>query len=110
MFVSAREALIQKGEEFAGRPQDIYLAEIYSRGYQNIGFSDYGPAWKLMRKITHSSMKMYGANMEQLEKNVLQEAKELFKRVEEKDGASFDPKYEISKYTWFNFHFVRLTS
>jgi len=92
----AREALIKKGEDFAGRPQDMYLAEIYSRGYEDIGFSDYGVKWKLMRKITHGSMKMYGSGLEDLEKNVLLETKQLFKRLDEKRGVSLDPKKDIS--------------
>ena len=75
----------------------MYLAEIYSRGYEDIGFSDYGPKWKLMRKITHGSMKMYGSGLEDLEKNVLLETKQLLKRLDENSGTSIDPKNDISK-------------
>ena len=75
----------------------MYLAEIYSRGYEDIGFSDYGAKWKLMRKITHGSMKMYGSGLEDLEKNVLMETKQLFLRLDESRGASLDPKKDISK-------------
>ena len=93
----AKEALIKKGEDFAGRPQDMYLAEIYSRGYEDIGFSDYGVKWKLMRKITHGSMKMYGSGLEDLEKNVLLETKQLLRRLDKKEAEPIDPKNDISK-------------
>lgn len=93
---TAREALIKKGEDFAGRPQDMYLAEIYSRGYEDIGFSDYGAKWKLMRKITHGSMKMYGKGLEDLEHKVLLETKEVLKRLDAKCGKPIDPKNDIS--------------
>ena len=75
----------------------MYLAEIYSRGYEDIGFSDYGAKWKLMRKITHGSMKMYGSGLEDLEKNVLLETKELLERLDKSSGAPIDPKKDISK-------------
>ena len=89
----------------------MYLAEIYSRGYEDIGFSDYGVKWKLMRKITHGSMKMYGSGLEDLEKNVLLETKQLFKRLDEKRGVSLDPKKDISKlitssFITFYLHYV----
>ena len=74
----------------------MYLADIYSRGYEDIGFSDYGPKWKLMRKITHGSMKMYGSGLEELEQKVLLETRQLLKRFDDQAGKPIDPRNDIS--------------
>ena len=96
----AREALIQKGADFAGRPTDMYTAEIISRGYEDILLSDYGPMWKTLRKVAHSSLKMYGTGMGRLEKLVLKETEELIKRLDAKIGQPFNPKDDIGKWIY----------
>eukprot|EP00794_Sanderia_malayensis_P012087 gene12087-13333_t len=92
----AKEALLKKGEEFAGRPQDVISAEIVTHGYNDIAFSDYGPSWKMMRKVAHSSMKMFGAGMEDLEGKVLIEIEELFGRFDAKEGTPFNPYHDMA--------------
>lgn len=38
-----KEALVTKDPQFSGRPQDIYIARLISRGTQNIGYAYYEP-------------------------------------------------------------------
>ena len=61
-------------------------------------FSDYGPEWKTMRKVSHTSLKMYGTgNMEKFEKIMLKDMEELIKRLDAKIGQSFDPKTDLGE-------------
>ena len=94
---AAREALLTKGEDTAGRPQDAYPVSLLTNGFQNIVFSDYGPKLRLMRKIAHEALKMYGAGMEHLEECTLIEVGKLFDRLDDECGVPLDPKNDIGK-------------
>ena len=91
---SAREALVQKSNIFAGRPNG-YIAEIVSRGYKNIGYGDVGPKWKLLRKIAHTSLKNYGESTKHLEALVVKESEELYKRLLRKSNSSTELELEF---------------
>ena len=39
---TAKEALVTKDPQFAGRQQNLYTIYLMLRGYQNIGYADYG--------------------------------------------------------------------
>eukprot|EP00112_Aurelia_sp_Birch-Aquarium-sp1_P000590 Seg1056.8 transcript_id=Seg1056.8/GoldUCD/mRNA.D3Y31 product="Steroid 17-alpha-hydroxylase/17 20 lyase" protein_id=Seg1056.8/GoldUCD/D3Y31 len=93
---AAREVLLTKGEDTAGRPQDAYPVSLLTNGYQDIVFSDYGPKLKLMRKIAHEALKMYGTGMEHLEECLLIEIGKLFNRLDEVCNTPFDPKDDIA--------------
>lgn len=90
----AREALVKKANDFAGRPK-LYTANLISRGGKDIAFSDFGPTWKLQRKIAHSALKMFGNGIKPLEEKVCNETDELIKRFEAVEGQAFDPHHEI---------------
>ena len=45
---AAREVLVTKGKEFAGRPSNNYSIKMVSRDYKMIAFSE-GPYWALRR-------------------------------------------------------------
>ena len=95
---ATREALIQRGDAFSGRPQDVYTGAIFSRNYQNIGFSDYGPRMKLMRKITHSSLKLHANRFKNLEDSILLEVNALFKRYDDKTGIPIEPHKDLGEF------------
>ena len=94
----AREALLHCGEDLSGRPQDIYTGALVSRNFQDIGFKDYGPDLKLMRKIAHSALKFYGNGLENLEHNISTEVDELFRRLDEKIGVPIDPYNDMGEF------------
>ena len=71
---AAREALIIKSQDFAGRPQNIYTFELLTRNNQDMEFADHGPLWKMLRKLAHSVLKVYGKNMERYENWVVTES------------------------------------
>ena len=94
----AREALLHRGEDLSGRPQDIYTGKLVSRNFQDIGFKDNGPDLKLMRKIAHSALKFYGNGLQNLEHNILIEVDELFQRLDEKTGVPIDPYNDMGEF------------
>ena len=92
----AIEGLIQKGVEFAGRPK-TYTLDIASGNGKGIAFADYGPMWRLVRKIGHASLKMYGNGLKNLEVLVIKESEELHKRFDGCLGKPIDPHHNIGK-------------
>uniref|UniRef100_A0A3Q3DFR9 Cytochrome P450, family 17, subfamily A, polypeptide 2 n=1 Tax=Hippocampus comes TaxID=109280 RepID=A0A3Q3DFR9_HIPCM len=55
----AREVLLQRGRDFAGRPSMV-TTDLLTRGGKDIAFSDYSPLWKLHRRLVHSSFALFG--------------------------------------------------
>ena len=92
---NAREALITKAVDFAGRPSDHYTGSLISKGLKDIAFSDYGPTWRLLRKVGHASLKMYGEGMNKLEGLVVKECEEMHARINQSNCS--DPYYEYGK-------------
>ena len=90
----AREALVKKSNDFAGRPR-LYTADLISRGGKDIAFSDFSPTWKLQRKIAHSALKMFGQGIKPIEEKVCQEINELMTRFENVEGRAHDPQNDI---------------
>ena len=52
------------------------IIDLISYG-KNIVFGDYGPAWKLQRKIAHSALRVYGSSQGILEEKVAEEVRFL---------------------------------
>lgn len=90
----AREALVKKSNDFAGRPL-LYTADLISRGGKDIAFGDFSPTWKLQRKIGHSALKMFGQGIRPIEEKVCQEIDELMTRFEAVEGRAHDPQNHI---------------
>lgn len=90
----AREALVKKSHDFAGRPR-LYTADLISRGGKDIAFSDFSPTWKLQRKIAHSALKMFGQGIKPIEEKVCQEIDELISCFESVEGRAHDPHKDV---------------
>ena len=88
---AAREALVARAVEYAGRPQDIFTAGKITRGFKDIAFADYGPRWQTLRKLAHTSLKLYGAGMEKMEDFIQGEADDLCERIEHLEAKPIDP-------------------
>ena len=99
---TVREALIEKANIFAGRPKS-HTADLSSRGYNDIVFTDYGPSWKLMRKIGQSSLKIYEENSGYFEKAVVKESEELHKRLLKKINHPMELHTEFSKNLFYHY-------
>ena len=93
-FPTAKEVLMERGTEFAGRPT-IFTLDLISRGGKNIAFSDYGKHWKFHRKIAHSVLRVFGKGMTRIESVVQDEVNGVCQRFEESGTVSFDPAVDI---------------
>jgi len=91
----AKEALVTKSAEFAGRPSNHHAFAMITRNYQDLVFADYGSHWLLVRKLAIRSLKMY-ANLDgKLEVKVAQEVEQMNGRLMEKTNEPVNLNVEI---------------
>ncbi|XP_056299215.1 steroid 17-alpha-hydroxylase/17,20 lyase [Pseudoliparis swirei] len=62
----AREVLLQRGRDFAGRPSMV-TTDLLTRGGKDIAFSDYSPLWKSHRRLVHDSFTLFGEGSDRLQ-------------------------------------------
>ena len=60
-------------------------------GGKDIALGDYGPAWKIHRKLFTTALRQYLSNIPLIESRVSNQAEKLVQFMEEQDGKPFDP-------------------
>uniref|UniRef100_A0A8C6UY58 Cytochrome P450, family 17, subfamily A, polypeptide 2 n=1 Tax=Neogobius melanostomus TaxID=47308 RepID=A0A8C6UY58_9GOBI len=55
----AKEVLLTRGRDFAGRPKMV-TTELLTRGGKDIAFCDYSALWKSHRRLVHSALSLFG--------------------------------------------------
>lgn len=95
-----RQALVQRGAEFAGRPN--FVSFQFISGGRSMAFSNYSKRWKMHRKIAHSTLRAFSSANSKTKKNFEQhvtgEATDLvqmFLRLSA-DGRYFNPSHELT--------------
>lgn len=91
----AREALLTKKDDFAGRPR-TFIGDFLTREAKDIFFADFSKTMILQRKLVHSALRMYGGGLKQLEVRICDEAGRLLDRLSAHQGNAIDPKDDIS--------------
>ena len=91
----AREALLRQGSVFAGRPTS-YVMSCWYEFQPGLAFEDYGATWKLLRKLSHSALRMFGSGIENLENKVYREVDELCFQLDQTQGVPLDLRKLIS--------------
>lgn len=91
----AREALLAKKDDFAGRPR-TFIGDYLTRKGKDIFFGDFSQTMLLQRKLAHSALRMYGSGLKHLEERVCDEVEQLLKRFSAHQGKAIDPKDDIS--------------
>ncbi|XP_078600500.1 steroid 17-alpha-hydroxylase/17,20 lyase-like [Branchiostoma floridae x Branchiostoma japonicum] len=86
----AKEALVKNGDDFAGRAH-LPTTDLLSNSGMGIAFADYGRGWRIHKKLTHNSLKMFGQGMLQLEDKITTEADWLCGYLKTSSGAPLDP-------------------
>ena len=94
-ITSAKEALLRRVNDFAGRP-NVHSADIFSHNGKSIGFGSFSPMWKMQRRIAHGALKLYTTGMDQVEKIIIREIEEVSKLFEFKNGQPCNPHDTIS--------------
>ena len=94
----AREALVTKSTEFAGRPSNHHAFAMITRNHQDLVFADYGLHWLLLRKLAIRSLKTYADLDGKLEVKVAQEVEQMNERLMKKNNEPVNLNLQISKY------------
>uniref|UniRef100_A0AAY5KRD5 Steroid 21-hydroxylase n=2 Tax=Esox lucius TaxID=8010 RepID=A0AAY5KRD5_ESOLU len=89
-YQHAREVLLQRGKEFAGRPKMV-TTELLTRGGKDIAFSDYTPLWKIHRRLVHNSFTLFGEGSSRLQDIVLEAVEALCCDLQASRGQAVDP-------------------
>ncbi|KAK6322968.1 hypothetical protein J4Q44_G00053070 [Coregonus suidteri] len=89
-YQHAREVLLQRGKEFAGRPKMV-TTELLTRGGKDIAFADYSPLWKNHRRLVHNSFTLFGEGTSKLQSIVLEAVEVLCCDLQASRGKAVDP-------------------
>ncbi|XP_069031646.1 cytochrome P450 17A2 isoform X2 [Embiotoca jacksoni] len=92
----AREVLLQRGRDFAGRPSMV-TTNLLTRGGKDIAFSDYSPLWKLHRRLVHNSFTLFGEGTSRLQDIVLSAVDSLCVELMSSGGRGFDPSPAVTR-------------
>ncbi|KAM9836855.1 cytochrome P450 17A2 [Aulostomus maculatus] len=92
----AREVLLQRGRDFAGRPSMV-TTDLLTRGGKDIAFSNYSPLWKSHRRLVHNSFTLFGEGSARLQDIVLSEVDSLCAELLSNGGRGFDPSPAVTR-------------
>ncbi|XP_070809297.1 cytochrome P450 2J6-like [Pituophis catenifer annectens] len=88
-FSSAKEVLVTKGVEFAGRSDNPIIDDIIKK--KGIITVSYGQVWKEQRRFSLMLLRNFGLGKKSMEEKILGEATCLSEAFAEYTGAPFDP-------------------
>lgn len=91
----AWDALIRRGNIFAGRTK-MYVSSALQPEGEAIIYGDFGARWKLLRKVAHSALRMFGSGIQNLEEKVQREVDEMCLYLRDSQGVLLDPKKRLS--------------
>ncbi|XP_036590968.1 steroid 17-alpha-hydroxylase/17,20 lyase [Trichosurus vulpecula] len=90
-FPLAKEVLLKKGKDFASRPRMV-TTDILSGSGKGIAFSEYGPQWRMYRKLVQSTFSLFRDRSSlNFEKIICQEANTLCMSLANTEGQNLDP-------------------
>lgn len=93
------EALVQRGTDFAGRPQQRNFRSDFLCSCKGLAFADPTPAWHKLRKTSHSKLKQYEMGMARIETIQLSIISRLLNDFRTAKGKPFDPHLSVYKMT-----------
>ncbi|KAK3519400.1 hypothetical protein QTP70_027523 [Hemibagrus guttatus] len=85
----AREVLLHRGKDFAGRPKMV-TTDVLTRGGKDIAFADYNTLWRNHRRLVQSSFALFGEGSSKLQTIVLDAADNLCSDLQACRGQSVD--------------------
>ncbi|TWW63247.1 steroid 17-alpha-hydroxylase/17,20 lyase isoform X1 [Takifugu flavidus] len=92
----AREVLLLRGKDFAGRPRMV-TTDLLTRGGKDIAFSDYCPLWKSHRRLVQNSFTLFGEGTSRLQDMVLAAVDSLCEELLSMEGRGFDPAPAVTR-------------
>ncbi|XP_029952737.1 cytochrome P450 2F2-like [Salarias fasciatus] len=94
-----KEALVTRGTDFAGRPQDLFVNDVTRR--KGVIFVDYGCSWREHRRFALTTLKNFGMGRNSMEDRIHDELQHTVESLENGIGDTLRPQGLLHK-TSFN--------
>uniref|UniRef100_A0A8C5H4B7 Cytochrome P450 2J6-like n=1 Tax=Gouania willdenowi TaxID=441366 RepID=A0A8C5H4B7_GOUWI len=85
-----KEALVNKGADFAGRPQDLLINDVNDR--KGLIMADYGALWREHRRFVLMTLRNLGVGKTSMEGIIHREIEYIIKTLEKGIGKSMSPQ------------------
>lgn len=96
-FEVMKEALMQKSEDIADRPQfPLFESLGISGNSKGVSLAHYGRAWQEQRRFSLSTLRDFGMGKKSLEARVTEEAEFLCAEFQSLKGQPFDPHFIVN--------------
>ncbi|XP_031756601.1 cytochrome P450 2J6 isoform X1 [Xenopus tropicalis] len=90
---SIKEVLVNKGTDFAGRPQNR-ITDVISKS-KGLVVAPYGQAWKEHRRFTLSTLRSFGLGKKSMEDRIQEENMHLIQAFKNSKDVLFDPHFVL---------------
>uniref|UniRef100_A0A8C5H1G7 Cytochrome P450 2D3-like n=1 Tax=Gouania willdenowi TaxID=441366 RepID=A0A8C5H1G7_GOUWI len=85
-----KEAIITKGSDYAGRPQDLFVNAIFQG--KGVILADYGTNWKEHRRFALITLRNFGMGKKSMEDRIHEEIQYILKTLENSIGTTISPQ------------------
>uniref|UniRef100_A0A3Q1DBX2 Cytochrome P450, family 2, subfamily X, polypeptide 9 n=1 Tax=Amphiprion ocellaris TaxID=80972 RepID=A0A3Q1DBX2_AMPOC len=85
-----KEAMVTKGVEFAGRPQDMFNNEITEN--KGVILADYGPQWREHRRFALMTLRNFGLGKKSMEERIHDEIQHTIETLDKSIGKTMSPQ------------------
>uniref|UniRef100_A0A672FQE0 Cytochrome P450 2F2-like n=1 Tax=Salarias fasciatus TaxID=181472 RepID=A0A672FQE0_SALFA len=90
-----KEAMLTKGVDFAGRPQNLFINAITMK--RGVALADYGLSWKEHRRFALMTLRNFGMGRTSMEDRIHGEIQYLIKTLESNVGETMSPEHMFHK-------------
>uniref|UniRef100_A0A3B5BH53 Cytochrome P450 2F2 n=1 Tax=Stegastes partitus TaxID=144197 RepID=A0A3B5BH53_9TELE len=85
-----KEAMVTKGADFAGRPQDLFNNDVLEN--KGVILADYGPRWREHRRFALMTLRNFGLGKKSMEERIHDEIQHTMKTLEQSIGKTMSPQ------------------
>ncbi|KAM4573471.1 cytochrome P450 2F2-like [Odontesthes bonariensis] len=85
-----KEAIVIKGTDFAGRPQDLFVNDVTQR--KGLILADYGSSWKDHRRFALMTLRNFGLGKTSMEDRIKEEIQHTMKTLDSSIGETLSPQ------------------
>uniref|UniRef100_A0A3B3XJJ7 Cytochrome P450, family 2, subfamily X, polypeptide 9 n=1 Tax=Poecilia mexicana TaxID=48701 RepID=A0A3B3XJJ7_9TELE len=85
-----KEAIVTKGADFAGRPQDMFVNDVTQN--RGVILADYGLRWREHRRFALMTLRNFGLGKTSMEDRIHDEIQFTIKTLEQSTGGTLSPQ------------------
>uniref|UniRef100_A0A3P8TWM4 Cytochrome P450, family 2, subfamily X, polypeptide 9 n=1 Tax=Amphiprion percula TaxID=161767 RepID=A0A3P8TWM4_AMPPE len=85
-----KEAMVIKGADFAGRPQDMFVNDVLEN--KGVILADYGPRWREHRRFALTTLRNFGLGKKSMEEKIHEEIQYIVKKLDKSIGKTMSPQ------------------